>query len=993
MSQGSNFISNLCEYGRQRWATRRLPLAKVQFPEKAPTKYLPAGVYYLIKDELTTINDGKPFCGQPALAQAGHFLSLPASTKAQQHPIFTALKMDATLSDVGTFIDRCESAFDVIRTNTRWRNNEFSFEQFADWWPCKDVSIQELLDVLIAEYRIEKHPGKAGIYRVVDMTVSIREVSDGLPQSLNEVATLYEVFKIGEACLGASQLWNVPTLYLYDQATRQLRLAGRKKDGYSPYLEWASPKFLYEKVIDHYIQTGRKILIVDLKQALAANKNYIDQTSIAKDYESFLLEDGNPGQLIAGVIIYIAPADHAAYERQEISQEELRHRSVRGVWSASNRILKVDTKDVTQAQANPALRYRPPITPNAGSLFDVEELLHSLIIKPLGEKIFTILKESEGSARVLWDKEVARIKTREQINTPSQGVPLIKKNEAVVVVEASSGRIYEESDINCLSKNEKLLPDSETLKLKLRDGRRVKVEVITTNGAKEGASVWDYFVSLGKTEELEVLASDCRIVSGIASGVNKDSSVEQYLKKAKAILVARDEETHRFVGYVATQPLNIYGRYPTIFVWGNYELDSYHGAGLGTALNFAAIKVNKRMLKVSPLGRVWLCFRTWSPAAYKMIARKDVKAFPQPNRDGSAVRRPPTAQEAAIQGYIASKLLNNPLDSETGILAGVIADPAKKVDRVGVVKIDRFFNQVVRIAEGNAVLPVAKLPRSLAIIHPLREAWIKFGLVLTIPLRRLPLLKKLVKQKVEKVDWGHYFQAYDRVLLNFIPYQRLIGQLIKCLNPSTSDVIVDLGSGTGNVSVAIAEKGAKVISVDNSPEGIALHKQKSPVAEIKQMNLDMQPQDALPFADSSVDKLVASHFVNYIVNREKLYSEIRRVMKPNGTLVLAVLKKGFNPLKVLTVHMRQKFKYLRTAEKKGFFAALGEVSREFIRMNPDLQIVGKVNQIILQGATEGTYDLLTKQEIVEELEAAGFVVESIEPHYAGQDFVVKARPS
>jgi ubiquinone/menaquinone biosynthesis C-methylase UbiE len=537
-----------------------------------------------------------------------------------------------------------------------------------------------------------------------------------------------------------------------------------------------------------------------------------------------------------------------------------------------------------------------------------------------------------------------------------------------------------------ISRLPRYLEESEVREISLRDRRKISLEVILP---RDGLSLQQYFETQpGGKEKFAVLFKDCCIVSALSSGVNKDESVAAYLSSATIFLAARDMETQAFIGYVAAQPIMISGM-PVVFIWADYNLAQYHGLGMGTTLGAEAVKLGRKILGAKLRSRTYISYRTWNPAAYKISRRGDFALFPMPNRDGTGVAREPTPAEARIFTKVAQDFLHTTVDVNTAILEDKVT-VAREVTWLKIPRIDRFFRDFVKIAEGRAILVTARTAPFFELLHPLREWGIRFGTIFGLFMRSLPLMGRLFKSRETRVDWGKYFEAYD-VLREFIPYQLLLKRMADLLDLKADAVCVDLGSGTGNMALELEQRGAKVVSVDNSPEGIAIHQKKSLGAQILTINLDYEKTGFLPFADGSVDRISANHVVNYIKNRQNLYQELRRVIKADGVIVLSVLRKGFNPLKVLLGNMRLEYQGFRD-KGDGIWAALKKVHANFNRRHPHLNIVGEANKVIVEGAASGKYVLFNEKQIREELEAAGFAIVSIEPHYAGQDLVVKIKP-
>ena len=105
------------------------------------------------------------------------------------------------------------------------------------------------------------------------------------------------------------------------------------------------------------------------------------------------------------------------------------------------------------------------------------------------------------------------------------------------------------------------------------------------------------------------------------------------------------------------------------------------------------------------------------------------------------------------------------------------------------------------------------------------------------------------------------------------------------------DRVLDLGTGTGSVAIgaaALVGSAGRVIAVDISPDMLAMARRR--VAESGHANVDLREGRAeqLPAEDGSVDVLLASLSLMYVIDRGVAAQEIRRVLRPGGRLVAAV---------------------------------------------------------------------------------------------------------
>jgi ubiquinone/menaquinone biosynthesis C-methylase UbiE len=156
-----------------------------------------------------------------------------------------------------------------------------------------------------------------------------------------------------------------------------------------------------------------------------------------------------------------------------------------------------------------------------------------------------------------------------------------------------------------------------------------------------------------------------------------------------------------------------------------------------------------------------------------------------------------------------------------------------------------------------------------------------------------------------KLFWEKYFRTYD-LLNEAIPYQKLMQSLTEACEVQKGDLILDAGSGTGNLCLRLKEQGAKPIGFDFSEKAIEIHRRKDKDANVILGNLT----NMLPFLDNVFDKVVSNN-VLYTINRNirlNVMREFQRILKLNGKLVIANVHNKFNPLLIFIDHFRLSIK-------------------------------------------------------------------------------------
>jgi SAM-dependent methyltransferase len=97
--------------------------------------------------------------------------------------------------------------------------------------------------------------------------------------------------------------------------------------------------------------------------------------------------------------------------------------------------------------------------------------------------------------------------------------------------------------------------------------------------------------------------------------------------------------------------------------------------------------------------------------------------------------------------------------------------------------------------------------------------------------------------------------------------------------------VLDFGCGSGYGAAFIAESAAHVTGVDVAEDAVAYARSNFVRANLRFERI--APDAALPVADASYDTVLSFQVLEHIVDPSRYLSEIRRVLVPNGVLVLA----------------------------------------------------------------------------------------------------------
>jgi ubiquinone/menaquinone biosynthesis C-methylase UbiE len=123
-------------------------------------------------------------------------------------------------------------------------------------------------------------------------------------------------------------------------------------------------------------------------------------------------------------------------------------------------------------------------------------------------------------------------------------------------------------------------------------------------------------------------------------------------------------------------------------------------------------------------------------------------------------------------------------------------------------------------------------------------------------------------------------------------------EIIQLLNLKPTDIIADLGCGSGYFTVPLSRKVKKVYAIDIQPEMLEYLENKIKQQKILNIETLLSTENEIPLQDESIDLLMTVNTIHEFRNKEQIISEIRRVLKPEGKAVIIDFKKeetGFGP--------------------------------------------------------------------------------------------------
>ena len=157
--------------------------------------------------------------------------------------------------------------------------------------------------------------------------------------------------------------------------------------------------------------------------------------------------------------------------------------------------------------------------------------------------------------------------------------------------------------------------------------------------------------------------------------------------------------------------------------------------------------------------------------------------------------------------------------------------------------------------------------------------------------------KKRIKK--ERKYWNKFSSKFDKLKRKeWKIYESLLfNKIADDMNKEST--VLEVACGTGRVTLEIAKQANMVYAIDISSQMIDVARKNIKEKGIKNIELSTEDAYNLPFDNDMVDIVVCINALHNMIYPEKALSEIKRVLKPEGKLITAVVGIGSYKFKII----------------------------------------------------------------------------------------------
>ena len=136
----------------------------------------------------------------------------------------------------------------------------------------------------------------------------------------------------------------------------------------------------------------------------------------------------------------------------------------------------------------------------------------------------------------------------------------------------------------------------------------------------------------------------------------------------------------------------------------------------------------------------------------------------------------------------------------------------------------------------------------------------------------------------DAIFWDRMAKRYDRHTKRLgAMYDEMVRRILQELAPD--DVVLDIGTGTGEIPLRICHAVSRAEAVDASREMIAIARDNAKLRGARNVTFSVHNSYNLPFRDGTFDAVILSNLLHIVEHPADVLAEARRVLKAAGRLI------------------------------------------------------------------------------------------------------------
>ncbi len=139
---------------------------------------------------------------------------------------------------------------------------------------------------------------------------------------------------------------------------------------------------------------------------------------------------------------------------------------------------------------------------------------------------------------------------------------------------------------------------------------------------------------------------------------------------------------------------------------------------------------------------------------------------------------------------------------------------------------------------------------------------------------------------LQRVQQEFTRQANQFATAAAVTHRDLVQRFVDAVPADADAIILDVACGPGIITAALAPRAREVVAFDLTPEMLTKARQRCTGAGLTNVTFREGSATDLPFADASFDAVVTRLSIHHFQVPQRPMSEMARVLKPGGTLVV-----------------------------------------------------------------------------------------------------------